>query len=81
MLVKCFMVLANLSNKWNKCLGMLVNAVENLTNVLRMNLEHGTYVTNLHNTHCGYFSLSNVCQPLSIELISLQICTYCLYLS
>ena len=31
---------------------MLVNAVENLTNELRMKREHGAYVTNLHTTLC-----------------------------
>ena len=60
---------------------MPVNAVANLANVLRMKREHGGYVTNLHNTHCGYFSLSYICQPLSNELMFLQICTYCPYSS
>ena len=56
---------------------MLVNAVANLMNVLRMKQEHGSYVTNLHDTHFGYFSLSYICQPLSNELIFLQICPNC----
>ena len=37
---------------------MLVNAVANLTNVLQMKREHGTYVNNLHNTHFSYLYLS-----------------------
>ena len=35
--------------------------------------------TNLYNTHCGSFSLSHICQPLSNQLIFLQICTDCLH--
>ena len=62
-----------------------MNAVANLTNVLRMKREHCAYAinlhNNLHNTHCGYFSLSYICQLLSNEFIFLQICTYCHYSS
>ena len=42
---------------------MLVNAVANLTKVLQMKREHSAYVTYLNNIHCGYFSLSYICQP------------------
>ena len=37
----------------------------------RMKRENDAWVTNLHNTHCRCFSLSNICQPLSNELNSL----------
>ena len=46
-------------------LQMLANAIVNLTNVLRMKGEHKTWITILHNTHCGCFSLSYICQALS----------------
>ena len=45
MLAKCFTILANLIDKWYKCLGMLANVVANLMNVLRMKREHGAYET------------------------------------
>ena len=32
-------------------LSMLANVIENLTNVLRMERECKTWVSNLHNTH------------------------------
>ena len=66
MLAKCFTILVNLFNNWYKRLGMLDNAIVNLTNVLRVKREHGAYVTNLHNTHCGYFSLSYSLCPMSL---------------
>ena len=59
---------------------MLKNAcksVANLTSVLRMKRELDTWVTNLHYTHCGCFSLSYICRPLSNQLIFFQICTHC----
>ena len=44
------------------------NTLANLTNVLRMKQEHDAWVTNLHNTHCGCFSLSFICQqPVSVQ--------------
>ena len=54
-----------------------MNAVASLTNVSRMKQEHGANITNLHDTHCGYFSLSYICKHLSSKLIFLQICTFC----
>ena len=48
---------------------MLVNAVANLTNVLRMKREYCAYVNNLHNTHFRYLSLSYICKLLFNELI------------
>ena len=30
-----------------------------------MKREHDTWITNLHNTHCGCFSLPYICQPQS----------------
>ena len=89
MLEKCFTILANLvykwykclSCKWYKCLRVLANAVANHRNVLRMKREHKTWVTNLHNTHCGCFSLSYICQALCNKLIFHQICTNCLHWS
>ena len=42
----------------------LANAVANLTNELRIKREHKAWITNLDNTHCGCFSLSNICQAL-----------------
>ena len=45
-----------------------MNAVANLTNVLRMKRLHSIYVTNFHNTHCGHFFLfisASLC-PMSL---------------
>ena len=72
MLAKCFTILANRFYKWYKCLRMLANTFANLTNVLRVKREHDACVTNLHNTYCGCFSLSYICQPLSSQLYSLS---------
>ena len=44
---------------------MLANTVANLTNVLRMKREYDTWVTNLHNTHCGRLSLLYL--PASVQ--------------
>ena len=52
------MILANLFYKCYKCLRLLANVVANLTNVLGMKRDCKTWVSDLHNTHCGYFSLS-----------------------
>ena len=46
-------------------LQMLANAVADLTNMLRMKLECKIWPSNLHNTYCGCFNLSYICQALS----------------
>ena len=48
-----------------------MNTVANLKNVLRMKRENDAWVSNLHNTHCGCFSLSYIRQSLSNQLIQL----------
>ena len=48
---------------------MLVSAVANLPNVLRMKREHGAYITNLHNT----------CWGISLCLISASLCPISLF--
>ena len=53
-----------LSKSILQMLKTLANAVANLTNVLRMKREHKAWITNLDDTHCGCFSLSNICQAL-----------------
>ena len=73
MLTKYFTILANLFYKCYKCLRMLVNAVANLTNVLRMKRKCKTLLTCLHKTHSVYFSLSYICKALTNKLIFLQI--------
>ena len=39
--------------------------------------KHDAWVTNLHNSHCGCFPLFYIWQPLSNQLLFLQICTHC----
>ena len=56
---------------YNPCKSIL-QMVQMPKNVLRMKQEHDTWVTNLHNTHCGCFSLSYICQLLSNQLISFK---------
>ena len=65
MLAKRFTILANLFYRCYKYLRMLANAVADLTNMLRMKLECKILASNLHNTYCGCFSLSYICQALS----------------
>ena len=56
---------------------MLKNACEHRCESYEC-VANETWVTNMHNTHCGCFSLSYICQPLSNQLyIFLQICTHC----
>ena len=48
---------------------MLVNAVANLANVLRMNRKHGAYVTDLHKTR----GISRLCL-ISASLCQMSLC-------
>ena len=56
----------NLFYEWYKCLGMLVNAIANLTNLLQMKQDHKTWLTNLHNTHCRFLFVLYLPGPVQL---------------